>query len=201
MSSTSILNPIHNEDHWSRFPWLARGVDWLTEHQRQVLTIGVAFQVVVLLAMMITPLMTLATGDVVLLRVAPVDPRDLFRGDYVILSYEISRPTADGTSDVSSVTWDRLSQLKGRTIYVRLEPDADGQHWHANGYQFEPPTEGKFIRGTVAGNAAVRFGIEQYFVQEGEGHVYEQAVRDRKLSAEVAVDRNGNAQLKGLVIE
>ena len=198
MSSTL---PAQNYERSTQFPWLARGTDWLTEHQWQVLVIGVAFQLAVLVAMMITPLMTLATGDVVLLRVAPVDPRDLFRGDYVILSYDVSRPTIDGSSNVSNVTWDRLSQLRGQTIYVRIEPDADGKHWHANGYQLEPPTAGKFIRGTVAGNATVRFGIEQYFVQEGQGLKYEQAVRDRKLSAEVAVDRNGNAQLKGLVIE
>lgn len=198
MSST-LAAP--NDERWTHFPWLVRGLDWLTVHQWQVLVIGLAFQLAVLATMMIVPLMTLATGDVILLRVAPVDPRDLFRGDYVILSYEISRPTADGSSDASNVTWDRLSQLQGRTLYVRLEADPDGKHWHASGYQLDPPSEGKFIRGTVAGNATVRFGIEQYFVQEGQGHDYEQAVRDRKLSAEVAVDRNGNAQLKGLVIE
>ncbi len=198
MSSTLSAQ---NNERWTHFPWLARGLDWLTEHQRQVLVIGVAFQLAVLAAMMIVPLKTLATGDVILLRVAPVDPRDLFRGDYVILSYDVNRPTIDGSSNVSNVTWDRLSQLQGQTIYVRLEPDPDGKHWHANGYQLDPPSGGKFIRGTVAGNASVRFGIEQFFVQEGQGLAYEQAVRDRKLSAEVAVDHNGNAQLKRLVIE
>jgi uncharacterized membrane-anchored protein len=30
------------------------------------------------------------TGEKIMLRVEPVDPRDLFRGDYVSLSYEIS---------------------------------------------------------------------------------------------------------------
>jgi uncharacterized membrane-anchored protein len=186
---------------WSPFPGLAHTIDWLTGHARLVLVLAVAFQVLVLVAMMVRPIVTLATGEVFLLRVAPVDPRDLFRGDYVILSYDVSRPTRDGSSDPTNVTWQQLSALAGKTIYTRLAPDTDGSHWHANGYQLEPPSEGKFIRGEVGVNGLVRYGIEQYFVQEGQGHDYEQAVRDRKLSAEVAVDGNGNAQLKGLVIE
>jgi uncharacterized membrane-anchored protein len=180
--------------------WLTRAVDWFAGHPLQVLTLGVVFQLLVLTAMMVQPLTTLATGDTILLRVAPVDPRDLFRGDYVILSYDISRPTRDG-SVAANRSWDPQSQLAGKTIYTRLAPDADGKHWHANGYQLEPPTEGKFIRGTAGNFGNVTYGIEQYFVQEGKGLEYEQAVSERKLLAEIVLDRNGNAQLAGLVIE
>jgi uncharacterized membrane-anchored protein len=180
--------------------WLSRAVDWFAGHPLQVLTIGVVFQLLVLAAMMVQPLMTLATGDTILLRVAPVDPRDLFRGDYVILSYDISQPTRDGSAATLG-TRENLSPLAGKTIYTRLAPDADGKHWHADGYQLEPPTDGKFIRGTVANFGNVTYGIEQYFVQEGQGLEYEQAVNERKLSAEIVLDRHGNAQLKGLVIE
>ncbi len=31
-----------------------------------------------------------ATGEKILLRTAPVDPRDIFRGDYISLRYDIS---------------------------------------------------------------------------------------------------------------
>ena len=47
----------------------------------------------------------------------------------------------------------------------------------------------------------MEFGIEQYFVQEGTGHVYEKAFHEKKLSAEVAIDKNGSAQIKRLIIE
>ena len=197
----SNLAPQSIDEGLPHFPRLARTVDSLTGHARPVLTLAVVFQVLVLVAMVVRPIATLDTGDVLLLRVEPVDPRDLFRGDYVILSYDISRPTRDGSSDVTNTTWQQLSALAGKTIYTRLAPDPDGSHWHANGYQLEPPAEGKFIRGEVRGSGLVRYGIEQYFVEEGQGLQYEQAVRDRKLSAEVAIDGNGNAQLKGLVIE
>jgi len=197
MSSASLEQV---DELWPQLPWAARMVDWFTGHPRQIAALGVAFQVLVLLAMIVPPMTTRLTGETILLRVVPVDPRDLFRGDYVILSYDITRPTRDG-SVATAATWESLSQLVGRTIYTRLEPDADGKHWHAAGYQLDPPSDGKFIRGTVANLGTVDYGIEQYFVQEGKGFEYEQAVRDRKLSAEVVVDRHGDAQLLGLMIE
>jgi uncharacterized membrane-anchored protein len=47
----------------------------------------------------------------------------------------------------------------------------------------------------------MEFGIESYFVEEGTGRRYEQAIRDRHLSAELAVTSGGQAALKGLRIE
>ena len=41
---------------------------------------------------------TLKTGDEILLKTLPVDPRDLFRGDYVILRYEIGTINASKPS-------------------------------------------------------------------------------------------------------
>ena len=38
------------------------------------------------------------TGEKIFLRVSPVDPRDLFRGDYVSLSYDISNLDLDQLS-------------------------------------------------------------------------------------------------------
>jgi uncharacterized membrane-anchored protein len=189
-----------NYDRPFEIPWLARGLDWLTVHGHAVLVVGAVLQVTVLLAMTASPLMTLMTGEPVLLRVAPVDPRDMFRGDYVNLGYEISRPTADGSAN-SAMTWSRLGELAGQTIYVTLEPGEDGKHWRSAGYQLERPTSGKFIRGTVMPGGIVRYGIESYYVQEGTGHDYEKAVLDHKLSAEVLIDSSGTAQLRRLVIE
>jgi uncharacterized membrane-anchored protein len=181
-------------------PWLAHGIDWLTAHGRCVLIAGAIFQAIALLTMTVLPLTTLLTGEPVLLRVAPVDPRDMFRGDYVNLGYEISRPTADGSAN-SAMTSSRLADLAGQTIYVTLQPGEDGKHWRSSGYQLERPTSGKFIRGTVMPGGMVRYGIESYYVQEGTGHDYEKAVVEHRLSAEVLIDSSGAAQLRRLVIE
>ena len=42
----------------------------------------IALQIVFLLSLIGTKVFTLATGEKVLLEVVPVDPRDIFRGDY-----------------------------------------------------------------------------------------------------------------------
>jgi uncharacterized membrane-anchored protein len=51
------------------------------------------------------------------------------------------------------------------------------------------------------GRGRATYGIESYYVQEGTGHDYEQAVRSRRLWAEVALDGAGNPALRRLVIE
>jgi len=64
-----------------------------------------------------------------------------------------------------------------------------------------PPPGGKYLRGTIQGWNQVQFGIESYYVQEGKGHEYEDAIRQRRLSAEVTVAPTGQAALVGLRIE
>ena len=46
----------------------------------------------------------------------------------------------------------------------------------------------------------LEFGIEQFFVQEGKGRVYEDAVRSRRLSSEIAITSEGTAAMRGLHI-
>jgi uncharacterized membrane-anchored protein len=49
--------------------------------------------------------------------------------------------------------------------------------------------------------ANVLYGIENFFVPEGTGHDLEKLVGERKLSALVAVDDDGNAAIKGLIVD
>ncbi|QDV88144.1 GDYXXLXY domain-containing protein [Planctomycetes bacterium TBK1r] len=174
--------------------WVDRGLGWIKRRERAVVIVGVGFQVVVLLAMIATPLQTLVAGDTILLRVVPVDPRDLFRGDYVILNYEFSRVPPQGIPGLQS------TDGRGQTVYVTLVPEEDGKHWRADRFSLRPPTSGRFLRGQMTRSHRIEYGIESYFVQEGEGLSYERAVRSQKLSAEVALDRTGKAVLKRLVI-
>jgi uncharacterized membrane-anchored protein len=82
-----------------------------------------------------------ATGEKVLLRTAPVDPRDLFRGDYVSLRYDIS--TIDlGALDVKE------SFKPNEKIYVILEKNPDNS-FSAKSVSKELPAGKKFIQGRV----------------------------------------------------
>jgi len=172
---------------------------WPKGRERSLLLGAVAFQLVVLVGMIAIKAAPLVTGDVVLLRVVPVDPRDMFRGQYVTLSYEFSRTPPGGIVGLSGADF-RVSQ--GQTVYAWVVPEADGLHWRAEQLSTQPPPAGKkYLRGTIGQWGRPEFGIESFYVQEGNGLQYEQAVRQRRLSAEVAVAPNGQATLRSLKIE
>ena len=175
---------------------------WLRKRERAVLIAAIGLQVVVLLAMIALRALPLLFGDTVLIRVVPVDPRDLFRGDYVVLGYEFSRVPAAGIDGLPpEIAGVRSRDWEGRTVYVSLAPEPDGAHWRAGMVSVHRPAGGRYLRGRIAGYNRLEFGIEAYYVQEGKGREYEKAVQERRLSAEIAVTSSGQAALRGLRIE
>jgi uncharacterized membrane-anchored protein len=159
--------------------------------EKGVLLAGISFQLVVLLGMTYA----LERGDVYYVRVQPVDPRDLFRGDYVILSYAFSRLPTEFRGDPQA--------QPGRTIYVELVPEGDGKHWQAGRFGFRPPSHGPYLRGKIVGSGRIEYGIESFFVsffvQAGKGRrYYEEAARKGQLTAEIAVAPDGQAVLRNL---
>jgi uncharacterized membrane-anchored protein len=129
----------------------------------------------------------LASGDDIRLQVQPVDPLDFFRGEYVALQYPISRLPLDGTR------WEG-----GDTVYVPLRK-VDG-HWTGDKGFPEKPRAGAFIQGRLQSGGGVEYGIETFFVEEGQARRYEEAMFDRRLYADVVIDDDGKARLKDLVI-
>ena len=127
----------------------------------------------------------LSSGERILLHVQPVDPNDPFRGEYVDLTYPISRLQT-------------RAARSGTTVYVPLRKA--GQAWTGDLVIFEKPDSGTFIRGRVTGSG-IHYGIETFFVEEGEARRYERAIAAGTLYAEVVLDDDGDAQLDELVIE
>jgi len=83
----------------------------------------------------------LATGDKIILKTMPVDPRDVFRGDLVNLSYEITNFTLASDSQ-------KPEFLPGQPIFVSLETGTDGVSFITS-VSKETPAEGMFIQGRV----------------------------------------------------
>lgn len=149
----------------------------------------------------------LANGREIRLAAVPVDPRDLLRGDYVVLAYDVSRldaATLEGDDDF----------VVGEAIYVSLAPD--GEVWRAVGlHRAEPEDGGPFIRGRVTSETLpsaacpeedcsqyrVDYGLERFFVPEGEGTALETLREDERLSVDVAVGSDGRAALKRLRVD
>ena len=171
-------------------PFINRLLAALKGREKGVLLVGIGFQLVVLLGMTALRAHALWRGDVYYVRVQPVDPRDLFRGDYVILGYAFSR--------LPTELWGNPQTQDGRNIYVELVPEGDGRHSRAGRYSFVPPQHGTYLRGKIVGSGRIEYGIESFYVQEGQGRRYEQAVRSGQLTAEIAVAPDGQAVLRNL---
>jgi uncharacterized membrane-anchored protein len=166
-----------------------------------ILIVTVALQIVLLVSMIVIRATPLLMGESILVRVQPVDPRDMFRGDFVILGYQFSRVPSTGIEGLPSGNNSRQEEWAGRTIYVTLGPEPDGKHWRAENFSIYKPSGGKFLRGTIDRVGRIEYGIESYFVQEGEGKKYEDAIGSRRLSAEIVVTGDGQAAVRRLVIE
>jgi uncharacterized membrane-anchored protein len=174
---------------------------WLKSRERQILLVTAAAQLLILLGMIALRALPLITGRTVLVRVVPVDPRDLFRGDYVILSYDFSRTPREGIEGLSAQEREDWRKLEGRSVYAPLVRDSVPGHWRAEKVTVVKPDTGPFLKGQMGRYGSLEFGIEAYYVQEGTGRRFEQAIRDRRLSAELAVTSSGQAALKSLRIE
>ncbi len=135
---------------------------------------------------------TLQTGTEVLLKTVPVDPRDLFRGDYVVLRYGISRIHLDSLMMVAD-TFE-----KGAQFYLKL--DTSGMYAEPIEISKEKFDKGLFMKGTVISShdnmLNAKYGIETYFVRQGTGKIIERQITD--LEVNVAIDKNGNALIKAL---
>ena len=157
--------------------------------------VGVA-QVAILVGMIVLDGLPIVLGERVKLNVIPVDPRDLFRGDYVVLGYDFSNaPLSAITGPQSSRDWDHWGTV-GSEVYVSLQPQGD-RHM-LKSVSLHRPTSGTYLRGKRGWRNRVECGIEAYYVQEGEGRRLETAIRARKLTAEVAI-WNGKAKLVRLI--
>ena len=148
----------------------------------------------------------LHSGTMIQLRTAPVDPRDIFRGDYVRLSYEISRIAANDIKDAE----DNEKIKKGRKIFVGLEKGPDGLHRMTQA-QFQRPQTGLYLTGRIPNRfqisqpgrpISVKYGIEAYFVEQGAGRAIEKQRGSRTeaqvpLEMAIAVGSNGKSVIKG----
>jgi len=123
---------------------------------------------------------TLANGKLVLLELAPVDPRSLMQGDYMRLSYAISQvPVPDS--------------LPGKG-YVVVRVDADSVA-HLVRYQpgKTPLAAGEQLIGYHKADWALHIGAESYFFEEGQGDLFAGAA-----FGGLKVDAQGNSILVGL---
>ena len=154
---------------------------------------------------------TLATGTTVVLKTVPVDPYDLLRGYYQILSYDIS--SFNTLKNLSG--WQNLELEKGsvniprnQQVYITLTkaPASNAntrQAWQPIAIGTQIPTNlaaGKIaIRGVSNGNSII-YGLETYYMPEERKDGVNEDINSarssggkRNLLVEIKVDNHGLA--------
>jgi uncharacterized membrane-anchored protein len=165
----------------------------------------------VLLALMIADrVQILRDGVEVTLQTRSLDPRDLLRGDYVTLGYDISQLPAGPLAG-------QPASGRNPIVFVKLAPDAEGifkaVSVHAEPVAVTSPEV--LIRGRVVRYGAscglgsrafcdklqIRYNLESYFVPEGEGGKFDQTRIGHKLMVVAAVLPSGRAAIKRLLLD
>ncbi len=186
--------------------------------KRLLIVLAVIFQIGVVAAMVASREWLLATGKPYLLQTAPIDPRDIFRGDYVRLDYLFNRIPLRQLDD----TIQKDGVRKGQKVYLELQTDSSGVT-HGGILHLKPP-QGPFLRGYATSHwpyrhfnerdeekkrqalksawpLSVKYGIEQYYVEQGSGREMEK-LRGRRnhfqvpLLIHVAISDSGEAAIR-----
>jgi uncharacterized membrane-anchored protein len=168
---------------------------------------AVVLQCALLILMVGDRVRILREGREVTLQTQPVDPRDLLRGDYVVLGYDISQLPAGALAGQPTAE-------RNPVVFVKLAPDANGLYQAASVHA-EPVTVTApevLIRGRITHSCGstsrtfcdklqIRYGLESYFLPEGEGKTLEQARNQQKLRIVAAVLPSGRAAIKRLLLD
>jgi len=159
--------------------------------KKQILIgLAIAFQIGVVATMAISREWVLANGTPYTFQTAPIDPRDIFRGDYVRLNYLFSVLPVERIDEAII----EHGLRKGQKVYLSLVLDPNGIAQGKRLY-LSPPKAGPYLLGRsqqvwpyqyyrqmspekrkkiYLGPVSVKYGIEQYYVEQGSGRDIEE---------------------------
>ena len=160
------------------------------------------------------------TGETVLLRARPVDPRDLFRGEFVRLDTPASRllvgsgartTPADAIPVRGIGEWAGAGSAgavrRGKVVFVQFERrECSPEHGPVS--ISNRAVDGALnLRGRVRhldgdGVVLVDYGLDAFYMQEGTAAPVERALAERRLvQMQVAVAASGRARIRTLLVD
>lgn len=160
------------------------------------LAIVLGLQVAWILGTTVTQESKLSSAPTVLLETQPVDPRDMLRGDYVILSYKITQVRFNQFTPPLTT-----QPPAGTPVFVVLEKHGAFHEAAYASLAFPIAQPGQtVIRGDTeyawqANSVRVHYGLERYYVAEGTGNP------TGKLTVEAAVPKSGKAVIKQVFVD
>jgi uncharacterized membrane-anchored protein len=188
---------------------LAASVAALWQRIPKAILFGAAIllQCALLILMVADRTQILRDGVEVTLQTRPVDPRDLLRGDYVVLGYDITQLPAGALAGQPTAE-------RNPVVFVKHAPNANGVYEAVSVHSVPVTVTAPelLIRGRVSYSCGstsrtfcdkltIRYGLESYFVPEGEGKKLEQARNQQKLRVVAAVLPSGRAAIKRLLLD
>ncbi|MGL6288107.1 GDYXXLXY domain-containing protein [Aeromonas hydrophila] len=123
----------------------------------------------------------MSSGEVVLLRLAPVDPRSLMQGDYMHLNYELARQLGNRQQD----------EAPADTLVIRLD-EQQVASWVEGGKPDQLARDERRLQ-VRRSDGQWLIGPDAYFFEEGTGEQYEVA-----RYGEFRLQESGKALLVGL---
>lgn len=135
-------------------------------------------------------------GREVYIKTTPIDPRDLMRGNYVRLNFEISQ-----FKDIENTI--RYSPHYGERVYVLLNLD-ENNFVHYFGFTKEKPKKGLFLSAQIrkqnenSYDYSATYGIESYFLTPKKARQLEFDLRTGGI-AKVKIDKFGKAKVTGFL--
>lgn len=151
--------------------------------------LAVIMPMLILLGTTISPVSALMWGEEAVLQTVPLDPRDLFRGDHVILQYVINEIDTAGFGEIDKTQWDKGAY--GQKVYVSLKKE--GQYHVVDSVSRKEPQKGIYLKGkiryvdTFRNIAYVDYRLDKFFVPENTGQEFEEQSREGNLLAKVNI--------------
>ncbi|UYW00730.1 GDYXXLXY domain-containing protein [Flavobacterium agricola] len=127
---------------------------------------------------------TLSQGKLLLLQLAPVDPRSLMQGDYMVLNYAVNNELPDNIPSKGYVIFEKDSTANYKPILFTEQFQQIPNHQIILKYTHQP---------NDWNNGRIKLGAESYFFEEGQADKFAEAV-----FGGLKVDEKGNSILVGL---
>ncbi len=160
------------------------------------LLMAVFFQLLILTGMVGLSAMPLWTGKEIKVKTIPVDPRSMFRGNYVRLGYDLSEVAVEHTD---------TKMRNGEVVYVSLIQADDGLYAFSHA-SLTKPKQGIFLRGRIQTyrynsnqeSYQVKYGIEAFFAPKKKALALEHDLRGGGVAV-LMVTSSGKVRLKDVI--
>jgi uncharacterized membrane-anchored protein len=178
--------------------------------KKQGLYLLIGLQLAILIGMFAKAFYPLWAGKEIIFKTAAKDPRDIFRGNYVVLNYDFNRLYLDliKNNDIDSTTLANFNF--GDKLFLELEPE--GKYYKTVGiWQKKPQTDNICMQVIVQSrpygrSIEVKAGVESYFTTTTNAKSLEKATSwaaqdSVEVTVAICVASNGAARIKEVFVK